>query len=177
MSHKVPGPCGDAVLLLGQWTFSLVLLAAPVQGKTTEVLAALAQRSLVTLSTAARSGSAEGGLGTGFAISSNLIATSLHVIGEGRAVTVKREDSTTIGILAVEAWDRFADLAVLRVAVSNLVPLGLGDDTELVQGTAIVAMGNPLGLERSVVEGVRANREYEIDEVGAMGMREGTPKS
>ena len=31
--------------------------------------------------------------------------------------------------------------------------------------------------KRSVVEGVRANREYEIDEAGAMEMPEGTPKS
>ena len=33
------------------------------------------------------------------------------------------------------------------------------------------------GGKRSVVEGVRANREYEIDELGALGTWEGSSKS
>ena len=160
------GQVAVSAFVKARWRLWLGLLALSVSAKSTEELAALAQRSLVSLSTAARSGRADGGLGTGFAISSNLIATSLHVIGEGRAVTVKLADSTTTEVLAVEAWDRFTDLAVLRVAASTMVPLVLGDDTKLVQGTGVVAMGNPLGFERSVVEGVlSARREIEGVEV------------
>lgn len=142
------------------------LCALTLVAKSTEELAANARDSIVTLSTATRAGTPDGGLGTGFAVGTNLIATSLHVISEGRAITVKLADGTASAVLAIEAWDRFTDLAVLRVKATGLVPLPLGDDRELAQGREVVALGNPLGLERSVVTGVlSARRELDGIEV------------
>ena len=138
-------------LLLGMLTVDLA-------AKSTEELAAGGRGSLVTLSAATRGGAPDGGVGTGFAVATNLVATSLHVIGEGRAITVKLADGTTVAIEAIEAWDRITDLAVLRVTATNLPPLVLGDDRALPQGADVVALGNPLGLERSVVAGVLSAR-------------------
>jgi len=137
-------------------------LVVNLLAKSTEELAAGGRGSLVTLSAATRGGAPDGGVGTGFAVATNLIATSLHVIGEGRAITVKLADGTTVAVEAIEAWDRRTDLAVLRVAAPDLPPLALGDDRALEQGADVIALGNPLGLERSVVAGVlSARREVE----------------
>ncbi|TWU07443.1 transglutaminase family protein [Stieleria varia] len=103
------------------------------------------------------------GIGAGFVIDSDgLIATNSHVIGEGRAFTVERyaEDSTKTGeklqVIAVEASDRNADLAIIRVRPGKdpLPALTLSTEPMADQGTRVLAFGNPLGLRDSVVEGI-----------------------
>jgi regulator of sirC expression with transglutaminase-like and TPR domain len=65
-------------------------------------------------------------------------------------------------VTEIYAWDRKLDLAVVRVAATNLPVLALGDSDLLKQGTAIVAMGNPLGLKHSIVQGVvSARRDFD----------------
>jgi len=62
----------------------------------------------------------------------------------------------------VHAWDRKLDLAVVRIEASNLPALPLGDSDALKQGASVVAMGNPLGLDRSIVQGVvSAKRDFD----------------
>ena len=46
------------------------------------------------------------------------------------------------------------DLAVIRVNAHDLKPLELGDSDALKQGQEVVAVGNPRGLEHSVVSGI-----------------------
>ncbi|MFO1458391.1 MAG: transglutaminase family protein [Verrucomicrobiota bacterium] len=124
----------------------------------TEALAARARPSLVTLTARGRDGSGEG-VGTGFVIDpSGLIATSLHVVGEARPVTARLASGEELEITGVHAFDRTSDLAVLRVASTNLPSLLLGDSAVLPAGAEVVAMGNPLGLENSVVAGVLSGR-------------------
>jgi serine protease Do len=55
------------------------------------------------------------------------------------------------------------DLAILRVGRKDLKPLSLGDSDTLRQGERIVAMGNPVGLAFSVVEGVVSEPKRDID--------------
>src|SRR3954468_1648644 len=77
----------------------------------------------------------EDGVGAGFVISSNgLIATSLHVIGEGRLFKVQFSDGRTYDASEVVAWDRNVDIAVVRVGATNLDTLALGDSDDLRQG-------------------------------------------
>ena len=112
--------------------------------------------SLVTIRTQGREGGREG-IGTGFVISSDgLIATNLHVIGEGRPFTVELADGRRLKVLGIEASDHTFDLAVVRVAVDSQRPLPAlaMRDSEARQGTSVVAMGNPWGLRESVVDGV-----------------------
>lgn len=117
-------------------------------------LAAKANESTVTISVSGRDGE-RSSLGTGFVIDkSGLIATNLHVIGEARPIVVTLADGRRLEVTEVHATDRTMDLAVIRVKADNLKPLELGNSDGLKQGQEVVAVGNPRGLEHSIVSGV-----------------------
>ena len=134
----------------------------PAEAASIEALTATALKSVVVIKHFGRDGK-EDGVGTGFVISEDgLIATSLHVIGEARPITVQLADGQRHEVTEVFASDRNFDLAVIRIAASKLPALPLGDSDSLKQGAAVIALGNPLGLEHSVVRGVvSARREVE----------------
>lgn len=95
------------------------------------------------------------GIGTGFVISDEgLIATNNHVLGEARPIEVEFADGTRAAATAVHAYDQAMDLAILKVDRGGLAFLKLGDSDKIRQGQSIVAIGNPVGLEHSVVRGV-----------------------
>jgi len=124
----------------------------------TEELARRTRPSLVVLATRGRDGSGEG-VGTGFVIDpSGLVATSLHVVGEARPVVARLSDGREVEVESIHAFDRHTDLAIIRVAATNLPALALADSASLALGAEVVAMGNPLGLENSVVAGVLSGR-------------------
>ena len=101
----------------------------------------------------------EEGVGTGFVVAADgLIATSLHVIGEGRPVQIRLASGDELEVIAVHAWDRTLDLAILQVDKTGLTPLPLGDSSKLGQGSPVVAMGTPHGLDFSFVQGVVSAR-------------------
>lgn len=130
--------------------------------KSIEDLVKHAKPSVVVITTAGREANQQG-LGTGFVISKDgLIATNLHVIGEGRPVAVQTHDGRNLQVIEVHASDRQLDLAILRVKADDLAPLELGDSAAAAQGEQIVALGNPRGLKHSVVAGVLSGtRELE----------------
>ena len=127
-----------------------------------ETLAASSAKSVVVITHYGRDGK-EDGVGAGFIVGSDgLIATSLHVIGEARPIQVRLPDGTKHEVTEVYASDRKFDLALVRIPASKLPALSLGDSDALKQGAPVVAIGNPLGLEHSVVQGVvSAKREVE----------------
>lgn len=127
-----------------------------------EKLFAKVRPAVVIITFAGRDGQREG-LGTGFVVDRDgLIATNLHVIGEARPISVETADGKRHDVTVVEASDRAADLALLRIDAHDLTPLELGDSDTLKQGQPIVAVGNPHGLTHSVVTGVvSGQREIE----------------
>ena len=128
------------------------------KGLATERLAREARASVVRIRTRGRDGS-DDGVGTGFVVDADgLVATCLHVIGEGRGFDVTFADGSTAPVLAVESWSREDDLAVVRVDRRGLEALPLAEGETWPQGAEAVALGNPLGLEYSVVEGVLSGR-------------------
>lgn len=127
-----------------------------------EKLFAKVRPAVVIITFAGRDGQREG-LGTGFAVDRDgLIATNLHVIGEARPISVETADGKRHDVTVVEASDRAADLALLRIDAHDLTPLDLGDSDTLKQGQPIVAVGNPHGLTHSVVTGI-VSGQREID--------------
>jgi regulator of sirC expression with transglutaminase-like and TPR domain len=121
---------------------------------TVEQVARLTKPSIVVVTITGRDGKQQG-LGTGFVVSKDgLIATNLHVIGEGRPISVQFYDGKKFDVIEVHATDRVMDLAVIRIDKKDLKPLELGDSDKLKEGQSVVAVGNPLGFEFSVVEGV-----------------------
>jgi regulator of sirC expression with transglutaminase-like and TPR domain len=127
---------------------------------TVQSVADRARRSLAVFQVADRDGQTRG-VGTGFAVSADgLIATNLHVIGEGRSFSVELADGRKPRVIAVHAADRHLDLAVVRVDVADapLEPLRLGTNSTLQVGDPLVVLGNPFGLKHSVVSGVLSAR-------------------
>jgi regulator of sirC expression with transglutaminase-like and TPR domain len=125
-------------------------------------LAETARRSVAVVMHHGRDGK-EDGVGAGFIVSKDgLIATCLHVIGEARPITVELSDGRRFSATEVFASDRKLDLALVRIGATNLVPLKLGDSDALKQGAPVVAIGNPVGLENSLVQGiVSARRDFD----------------
>ena len=127
-----------------------------------EKLAAQARSSVVVIESVDRA-NREGGMGTGFVVREDgVIATNFHVIGEHRAFRVKLSDGKTYEPKAILAVDRNKDLALVQIDRDGLTPLPLGDSDGLSPGQAILSLGNPLGFDFSVSQGVvAALRELE----------------
>jgi serine protease Do len=62
----------------------------------------------------------------------------------------------------IVGMDREADLAVVKIEMTGLAPLPLGNSDALRQGQLVLAVGNPLGLENSVSMGVISSTERQI---------------
>lgn len=108
-----------------------------------------------------------GGLGSGFVLSrEGHVVTNAHVIQGERNVSVtlfqRRGSETTkelverVEILAVNPY---WDLALLKIPEAKLAglslePLPLAHSGELRVGETVFAVGSPMGLERSVSEGI-----------------------
>jgi serine protease Do len=120
-----------------------------------EKLAAQVRPSLVTVLNSGRDGKTQG-IGTGFVISQDgLVVTNLHVVGEARPILVELQDGSRPEVKEVVAWSREKDLVIFRMSREDLPPLKLAAEAEAVgQGAKVIAMGNPMGLRYSVVDGV-----------------------
>ena len=114
-------------------------------------------------------------LGSGFVIDkSGHIVTNFHVVDGAREIEVSFSNQDSVKARLV-GKDPSTDLAVLKVNVDAraLTPLRLGDSDRVRVGDAVVAIGNPLGLERSVTAGIvsalhrplTAPNEFTIDDV------------
>jgi hypothetical protein len=104
-------------------------------------------------------GEGEGG-GTGFFIDdSGTIATNAHVIEGARSVKVKLFSGKWIDQVDLLTQDTGVDLALLRIKSSEkLKPVALGDSDGVTVGERIIAIGNPLGLEYTLTDGLVSSR-------------------
>lgn len=119
--------------------------------------------AVVVVTFSGRDGSQQG-LGSGFVVRSDgLIATNLHVLGEARPITVRTVDGRKFPVVEVHATDGVHDLALIRIDADGLPALELGDSDTLKQGQTVVAFGNPLGLEHSVVQGIVSGLREDVD--------------
>ena len=131
--------------------------------KTVEDLFEEVRKAVVVVTFAGRDGTRQG-LGAGFVIDSEgLIATNRHVLGEARPIQVRTFDGKSYDVTTVHASDRKLDLALIRIDAKGLAALPLGDSDAAREGQSVVAIGNPQGLEHSVVSGVVSGRR-EIDD-------------
>ncbi|MEO5691270.1 MAG: trypsin-like peptidase domain-containing protein [Candidatus Saccharimonadales bacterium] len=98
------------------------------------------------------------GAGTGIIISKDgYILTNKHVIGENASnVSVVTTDGTMYDNVRVVGRDPVNDIAFLKIQnVDNLTPAVLGDSSNLVVGSKVVAIGNALGeFQTTVTSGI-----------------------
>ena len=99
------------------------------------------------------------GVGSGFFVGDNLIATNYHVIegaAHGRAKLVGQ--SRTYTIEGVTAIDKTNDLALLKVTMSGIKPLPLGNSSDVKIGETVYVAGNPKRLEGTFSDGIISSR-------------------
>lgn len=118
--------------------------------------------SVVSISTESESG---GGTGSGFIIDSNgYILTNNHVVADavsGGKITVSLNDGRTIGATII-GRDSSYDLAVLKIAATNLPALQFGDSDKIQVGDAVIAIGSPLGLAGTVTSGIISAKDRAV---------------
>ncbi len=99
------------------------------------------------------------GIGSGFFVKSNLIATNYHVIeGAAKGTAKLVGKSTTYNIEGVTATDKTNDLALLKVTAYGIKSLSLGDSDKVRIGEAVYVAGNPKGLEGTFSDGIISSR-------------------
>jgi S1-C subfamily serine protease len=114
-------------------------------------------------------------LGSGFVVDkAGHIVTNYHVIAGAKSVEVSFSNSDNMKAKIVGS-DPSTDIAVLQIDARSraLTPLLLGNSDRVRVGDAVVAIGNPLGFDRSVTAGIvsavqraiSAPNEYPIDHV------------
>lgn len=96
----------------------------------------------------------EDALGSGVIIQRDgVILTNAHVVGDAPVVRVGLADGRELDG-RVLGRDPTVDVAVVKVEARNLPAAPLADSDRLVPGQMAIAIGNPLGLERTVTQGV-----------------------
>jgi len=101
-------------------------------------------------------GSYAQGSGSGVIVREDgIIVTNNHVIGEDtREANIRLSDKTRF-IARVIGRDKETDIAVLKIDTDRTFPAAhFGDSTSLKVGQWVLAVGNPMGLDRTVTLGV-----------------------
>jgi len=114
-------------------------------------------------------------LGSGFVMDkAGHIVTNYHVVAGARSVEVSFSNSDNMKASVIGS-DPSTDLAVLQIDARSraLTPLPFGNSDNVHVGDSVVAIGNPLGYDRSVTAGIvsavqraiSAPNQYPIDHV------------
>ena len=105
------------------------------------------------------------GLGSGFVIDkAGHVVTNYHVVENASRVEVSFSANDEMPATVV-GTDPSTDIAVLRIRGAQnraLTPLELGSSASVRVGDAVVAIGNPFGLERTVTAGIVSALQREI---------------
>lgn len=152
-------------LLLSAWALVLNGLAPAAQVKPEKTITEIAASSgpaVVSLQIRDASGQVRG-KASGFIVDpSGVIVTNFHVIQGGHAVEVKLASGEVYDSVGVVDYNARRDIAILKIKATRLPTVKLGDSDQVKEGERVVAIGNPLGLERTVSDGlVSAWRVFE----------------
>jgi S1-C subfamily serine protease len=94
------------------------------------------------------------GLGSGVVYDTKgNIVTNAHVVGDETEFMVSASDGRQMAATLVGSFP-VDDLAVIQAEHTDLPPATFGDSSQLEVGTVVLAIGNPLGLQSSVTEGI-----------------------
>jgi putative serine protease PepD len=104
------------------------------------------------------------GLGSGEILNTRGdIVTNAHVVGTSTTFKVtlangRNYKGTLVGVFPLD------DLAVIRIGASGLRPIVIASSARLRVGDIVLAVGNPLGLQSSVTEGIVSALGRTVDE-------------
>ena len=103
-----------------------------------------------------RKGSYTQGSGSGVIVRDDgIIVTNNHVVGEDTREAEVRLSDKTHQIARIIGRDKETDIAVLKIETDRKLPAAkFGDSSALKVGQWVLAVGNPMGLDRTVTFGV-----------------------
>jgi S1-C subfamily serine protease len=107
------------------------------------------------------------GMGSGVIVDANgFVLTNYHVIADVRSISIQLSDGRTIDKAYLVGQDPTMDLALLKIDAPHLTPMPWGDSNAMEIGDAVVAIGNPFGLEHTVTSGIVSAKERYNPEPG-----------
>jgi S1-C subfamily serine protease len=93
-------------------------------------------------------------LGSGFIISPNgLIITNYHIIKDAKDIIVKLKDKKQL-VANLLVFDETKDIAVIKIPALKLKTVAMGNSDLVKIGERVIAIGNPLGLESTISDGL-----------------------
>jgi serine protease Do len=92
------------------------------------------------------------------------ILTNSHAVDAGSSIIVALQDQRKFPAKIV-GKDPFTDLAILKIDANSLAVPAFADSTKLRRGDWVIAIGDPLGLERAVSSGVISGLHRSLDEL------------
>ena len=115
-----------------------------------------------------------GGLGSGFFLNEDgYLITNFHVIEGETEISVEvyhqkdgQLDRETYKQVKIIAINKFHDLALLHIEDKNapkFKPITLGSSDALSVGDGVFAIGSPLGLERTVTQGIVSTKTRQME--------------
>jgi len=115
-----------------------------------------------------------GGLGSGFFINPDgFLITNFHVVENETQISVEVFDlkngqleRNSYKKVRIVALNKFGDLALLHIEdkdAPKFVSVPLGESDKLSVGDHVFAIGSPLGLARSVTEGILSTKTRELE--------------
>jgi S1-C subfamily serine protease len=106
----------------------------------------------------------DAGLGSGIVYDSKGdIVTNYHVVAGSTTFTVTLSNGHSYPATLVGSYQP-DDIAVIKVNATGLTPATFGDSAQLSVGDFVMAMGNPLGLQSSVTEGIVSALNRQVSE-------------
>jgi serine protease Do len=94
------------------------------------------------------------GIGSGFIISADgYVLTNAHVVADASEVIVTLTDRREFAAKVIGV-DKRSDVALIKIAATNLPSVRFGDSTHLRPGQWAIAIGSPFGFDNSVTAGV-----------------------
>jgi S1-C subfamily serine protease len=105
------------------------------------------------------------GSGTGFLVDSDgTIVTNAHVVGDSSQVQVRFDDKGELIDAQVLSVDTSTDLAALKVesVPDGVQPLKLANSDQVQVGDTAIAIGFPLGLDKTATSGIISGLERQI---------------
>lgn len=151
MQRLIRRPQGSIANMIRLFCTIALLLASPLgaQDETAGIrIAAGISPAVVEIKTTK-------GSGTGFLVDAlGVLITNDHVASSGDLVSITLSNGDIYNTINSVASDSDRDIAVLRIPGFNLPKLELGNSEEVQVGQRIFVVGNPLGLQNTLTDGV-----------------------
>jgi len=94
-------------------------------------------------------------IGSGFFVKENgIIVTNYHLIGSAKKIFVRLRNKKTYNRVRLLNFDEDKDIALLKVDGRGFKKVKLGDSGDIAIGQRVITIGNPLGLESTISDGL-----------------------